>query len=112
MSTLGGRSEPVAQLGSDDRSQPSPPGSGPMHLVGIGGAGMSGIARLLLARGVPVTGSDAKESPVLDDLRRRGARVTVGHQAENVCGAARVVFTAAVKDDNPELREARRLHLP
>lgn len=84
-------------------------GPGPVHLVGIGGAGMSGIARLLLSRGVQVTGSDAKESPVLDELRRLGARISVGHEAGNVRGAARVVYTAAVKVDNPELEEARRL---
>ena len=68
---------------------------------------MSGIARLLLARGLPVTGSDAKVSPVLDELRRLGATVRVGHSAENVAGVARVVYTAAVTEDNPELREAR-----
>jgi len=70
---------------------------------------MSGIARLLLSRGVTVTGSDAKESPVLDELRLLGARVSVGHDAGNVRGAARVVYTAAVKADNPELKEAHRL---
>lgn len=83
----------------------------PVHLVGIGGAGMSGIARLLLARGIPVSGSDVREDAVLDDLRRLGARVVVGHRAENVSGAARVVYTAAVKQDNPELLAARRLGL-
>lgn len=85
--------------------------AGPIHLVGIGGAGMSGIARLLLARGAPVTGSDMKEDPVLDELRRLGALITVGHRAENVTGAARVVYTAAVKEDNPELQAARKLGL-
>src|SRR5690348_12625656 len=84
-------------------------GSGPVHLVGIGGAGMSGIARLLLSRGVTVTGSDAKDGPVPDELRRLGAHVSVGHAAGNVGGATRVVYTAAVKEDNPELKEARRL---
>src|SRR5713101_4180395 len=88
-----------------------PSSSGPIHLVGIGGAGMSGIARLLLARGVAVTGSDLREDPVLDELRRLGARINVGHRAENVSGATRVVYTAAVKEDNPELAEARRLGL-
>ncbi len=86
-----------------------PPSAGPIHLVGIGGAGMSGIARLLLARGVFVTGSDAKESPAVEELRALGARIAVGHRPESVHGAARVVFTAAVRDDNPELVEARRL---
>src|SRR5437773_540889 len=72
----------------------APDPAAPVHLVGIGGAGMSGIARLLLARGILVTGSDAKEDPVLDELRRLGARVTLGHRAENVSGAGRVVYTA------------------
>lgn len=72
---------------------------------------MSGIARLLLARGVPVSGSDVREDPVLDELRRLGARVMVGHRAENVAGATYVVFTAAVREDNPEVAEARRLGL-
>jgi UDP-N-acetylmuramate--alanine ligase len=83
-------------------------GTGPIHLIGIGGAGMSGIARLLLARGVRVSGSDAHQGPVLEELRRLGAVVTVGHRAENVAGATRVVFTAAVKPDNPEMAEAQR----
>jgi UDP-N-acetylmuramate--alanine ligase len=72
---------------------------------------MSGIARLLLARGVRVSGSDTKEGPVLVELRRLGASITVGHQAENVRGAARVIYTAAIRQDNPELAEARRLGL-
>jgi UDP-N-acetylmuramate--alanine ligase len=106
-----------SRKGKDQAKNPPRPDScaiapsAPVHLVGIGGAGMSGIARLLLARGIPVTGSDAKEDPVLDELRRLGARVTVGHQAENVRGAGRLVYTAAVKEDNPELQEARRLGL-
>jgi UDP-N-acetylmuramate--alanine ligase len=99
----------VAEVNGDsDDSHCSTERSGPFHLVGIGGAGMSGIARLLLSRGAVVTGSDARESPVLGELRRMGARVAVGHQAENVAGAARVIYTAAAKADNPELQEAER----
>src|SRR5215212_1725847 len=88
-----GASQVVSQP-QESAAPASSPRPGPIHLVGIGGAGMSGIARLLLARGLPVTGSDAKDSPVLDELRRLGATVRVGHRAENVAGAARVIYTA------------------
>ncbi len=87
---------PVAQLGR-------------VHFVGIGGAGMSGIARILLARGVPVSGSDRATSAQLDELAALGAVVHVGHAAANVGEADTVVTTpSAIRDDNPELVEARR----
>lgn len=82
------------------------------HFIGIGGAGMSGLARLMLAQGHQVSGSDLKESDTTRALREAGATVAVGHQAENVQGATQVVYTAAAKEDNPELVEARRLGLP
>jgi UDP-N-acetylmuramate--alanine ligase len=78
-----------------------------VHLVGIGGAGMSGIARLLLARGGAVSGSDARESRVLAALRASGARVVVGHAAENVEGSETVVVSTAIRETNPELVAAR-----
>jgi UDP-N-acetylmuramate--alanine ligase len=84
---------------------------GRVHFVGIGGAGLSGIARIMLARGVPVTGSDAKDSSALEPLRALGAEVYVGHRAEHVHGADTVVVSTAVRDDNPEVVEARRLGL-
>jgi UDP-N-acetylmuramate--alanine ligase len=80
---------------------------GRVHFVGIGGAGLSGIARIMLARGVTVSGSDAKESRTLDALRALGARVHVGHRAEQVRDADTVVVSTAVRDDNPEVVEAR-----
>ncbi|HVE75084.1 MAG TPA: UDP-N-acetylmuramate--L-alanine ligase [Mycobacteriales bacterium] len=80
---------------------------GPVHLVGIGGAGMSGIARVLLARGVAVTGSDAKDSRTLAALRALGATVHVGHHADHLAAAATVVVSAAVPETNPELAAAR-----
>jgi UDP-N-acetylmuramate--alanine ligase len=80
---------------------------GPVHLIGIGGVGMSGIARLLLARGVAVSGSDAKESAVLAGLRSDGARVSIGHRAEQVPAEGTLVVSSAVRADNPELVEAR-----
>ena len=83
------------------------PDLGRVHLVGIGGAGMSGIARVLLARGVPVTGSDAKDSRAVAELRVLGAQVWVGHSAEHVAQADTVVVSSAIRDTNPELRAAR-----
>lgn len=80
---------------------------GPIHLIGIGGVGMSGIARLLLRRGVQVSGSDAKESAVLAGLRADGAQVSIGHRADQVPAAGTLVVSSAVRADNPELVEAR-----
>ena len=78
-----------------------------VHLVGIGGAGMSGIARVLLARGATVSGSDAKDSRTLAALRALGARVHVGHDAEHLGDARTVVVSTAIRPDNPELVAAR-----
>ncbi|HEX6208589.1 MAG TPA: UDP-N-acetylmuramate--L-alanine ligase [Actinomycetota bacterium] len=83
-----------------------------VHLVGVGGAGMSGIARLLLARGIAVSGSDLKDSPGLALLRGAGAEVTVGHRPENVGSAEAVVVSTAIGRDNPEVVAARRRGLP
>jgi UDP-N-acetylmuramate--alanine ligase len=80
---------------------------GPVHLIGVGGVGMSGIALMLLARGVPVSGSDAKESAMLDRLRAAGASVSIGHRAEQVPVDGTLVVSSAVRADNPELVEAR-----
>jgi UDP-N-acetylmuramate--alanine ligase len=84
---------------------------GRVHFVGIGGAGLSGIARIMLARGIPVSGSDAQESGVLASLRELGAVCSVGHAAAQVHGADTVVVSTAVREDNPEVVEARRLGL-
>jgi UDP-N-acetylmuramate--alanine ligase len=80
---------------------------GAVHLVGIGGAGMSGIARILVDLGRPVSGSDAKDSPVLRALAAEGAVVHVGHDAAHVAGADTVVVSSAVRDSNVELVAAR-----
>ncbi|HEY6793406.1 MAG TPA: UDP-N-acetylmuramate--L-alanine ligase [Kineosporiaceae bacterium] len=80
---------------------------GRVHFIGIGGAGMSGIARILLTRGLQVSGSDAKDSRGLAALRALGADVCVGHAAEHVDGAATVVVSSAVRESNPELARAR-----
>jgi UDP-N-acetylmuramate--alanine ligase len=79
---------------------------GRVHFVGIGGAGLSAIARIMLARGIPVSGSDGVDSPVLDALRTLGARVDVGHSAAQLGDADTVVVSTAVRDDNPEYVEA------
>ena len=84
---------------------------GRVHLVGIGGAALSGIARLMLARGIAVTGSDAQDTPTLHTLRMLGADCFVGHDAGQVGAADTVVVSTAVRDDNPEVVEARRLGL-
>jgi len=77
-----------------------------LHLVGIGGAGMRNVARLLLARGVGVSGSDLKDSHALDDLRERGATVFIGHRAEQVGRPDAVVISTAVPSTNPEVCHA------
>jgi UDP-N-acetylmuramate--alanine ligase len=80
---------------------------GRVHFVGIGGAGMSGIARIMLGRGIAVSGSDAKDSDVLAGLREMGARTYVGHAAGQVADAATVVVSTAIRETNPELVAAR-----
>ncbi len=95
-----------AAAGAAEVADPST-GLGAVHLVGIGGAGMSGIARVLLARGARVSGSDAKQSRALAELRVLGATVHIGHRAEHVVGADTVVVSSAIREGNPELRAAR-----
>ena len=91
------------------RVDPVPvPELGTVPFTGIGGAGMSGIARIMLARGVKVSGSDAAASDLLTALARAGADVHVGHAAENIDGADTLVVSTAIRPDNPELAEARR----
>ena len=75
---------------------------GHVHFIGIGGAGLSAIARIMLARGISVSGSDGVDSPTLAGLRALGARVHVGHAAEQLGDADTVVVSTAVREDNPE----------
>ena len=86
------------------------------HLVGIGGAGMSGIARILADRGFAVSGSDARDSPMLAGLAARGVLTAVGHDASNLQllpgGPTAVVVSTAVRPDNPEVLAARELKIP
>ncbi|MEV7428835.1 UDP-N-acetylmuramate--L-alanine ligase [Nocardioides sp. NPDC092400] len=81
---------------------------GGVHFVGIGGAGLSAIARIMLARGIAVSGSDGVHSPTLDSLRAAGATVHVGHAATQVGDADTLVVSTAVREDNPEYLEAVR----
>jgi UDP-N-acetylmuramate--alanine ligase len=83
-----------------------------VHFVGIGGAGMSGIAEVLLTLGYRVSGSDARRSEAVERLERLGAKVFVGHAASQVEGAHVVVYSSAVARDNPELQAARQRKIP
>jgi UDP-N-acetylmuramate--alanine ligase len=85
---------------------------GPIHFVGIGGIGMSGIAEVLCNLGYTVQGSDASEGANVVRLREKGIKVTVGHKAENVTGADVLVVSTAIKRDNPELMAARAQRIP
>ncbi len=85
---------------------------GPIHFVGIGGIGMSGIAEVLLNLGYRVQGSDLKASKITDRLASLGAEIFVGQRAENLKNAAVVVVSTAIKPGNPELDEARAQGLP
>jgi UDP-N-acetylmuramate--alanine ligase len=80
---------------------------GSVHFIAIGGAGMSGVARVMLAQGIPVSGSDAKESLVLTALAAEGAVVYIGHDATHLEGAHTVVISSAIRENNVELQEAR-----
>src|ERR1700704_3759445 len=85
---------------------------GPIHFVGIGGIGMSGIAEVLSNLGYTVQGSDASESANVSRLRDKGIAISIGHNAGNVAGADVLVVSTAIKRDNPELMAARTLRIP
>ena len=83
-----------------------------IHCIGIGGIGLSAIAEILLSRGYEVSGSDMKESAETVRLASKGARVFIGHRAENVEQADLLVFSAAVGQDNPEMKRAEERGIP
>ena len=85
---------------------------GPVHFVGIGGIGMSGIAEVMLNLGYKVQGSDIKANPNVERLRAKGAQIAIGHAGENVEGAGAIVVSTAIKPDNPELVAARAAKIP
>src|SRR5690606_17885428 len=79
----------------------------PVHFIAIGGSGMNGIASAFLDLGYPVSGSDRQDSKYLQGLKQRGARAYVGHAAEQLGDARTVIASSAIREDNPELVEAR-----
>ncbi|MGD9806213.1 MAG: UDP-N-acetylmuramate--L-alanine ligase [Hyphomicrobiaceae bacterium] len=85
---------------------------GPVHILGIGGIGMSAIAEILRAKGYTVQGTDQKESANVQRLRTKGIKVFIGHEAANIEGARYVVISTAVKAGNPELEAARAKGIP
>ena len=85
---------------------------GPIHFVGIGGIGMSGIAEVLLNLGYTVQGSDLKASKITERLQSLGATIFIGQEGKNLAAAEVVVISSAIKSDNPELQEARLKGLP
>jgi UDP-N-acetylmuramate--alanine ligase len=85
---------------------------GPVHFVGIGGIGMSGIAEVMLNLGYTVQGSDQSESANVKRLRDKGVKISIGHSAENLTGVRVVVVSSAIRSDNPELVAARAERLP
>jgi UDP-N-acetylmuramate--alanine ligase len=92
--------------------RPVPFDLGPVHFVGIGGIGMSAIAEIMLRIGYQVQGSDARAGANTERLERLGAKVFIGHKAAHIEGASALVFTSAVKPDNPELAAARARRIP
>ena len=82
-----------------------------VQFIGIGGAGMSALAKILVEKGYEVSGSDMKESTMTGILRDLGAKIFIGHKAENVVGAEAIVVSSAIREENPEVVEANRLGL-
>ena len=92
--------------------RPAPFELGPVHFIGIGGIGMSGIAEIMLRLGYQVQGSDAKAGANTERLEKLGARVFIGHAAGQIEGAAAVVYSSAIKPGNPEMEAARATRIP
>lgn len=88
------------------------PKSKNIHFIGIGGVSMSALAIILKNDGFNITGSDFKESKTTESLRKQGISVMIGHSGENITNASCVVYTAAIKEDNPELKYAKTLGVP
>ncbi|WP_432667518.1 UDP-N-acetylmuramate--L-alanine ligase [Wukongibacter baidiensis] len=83
-----------------------------VHLIGIGGIGMSALAEILLDKGFNVSGSDIKSSHITEKLKKNGVKLFIGHHEDNVVGSDIIVYTSAVKSDNPELTKAKSLDIP
>ena len=80
-----------------------------IHCIGVGGIGVSALAKILVSRGYNVSGSDMKESDMTDELKALGVRIYIGHRSENVEGADLVIYSAAIAPENPEMKRAQEL---
>lgn len=83
-----------------------------IHFIGIGGAGMSGIAEVLLNEGYQISGSDIAANAVTQSLSEKGATIFIGHEEQNVAQASVVVVSTAINEDNPEIKAARAAQIP
>jgi len=83
-----------------------------VHFIGIGGSSMSGLAEILLSQGYNVSGSDIKSSKATQKLESKGAQIFIGHSADNITSPDLVVYTVAVKEENPEMQRSRELNIP
>ena len=83
-----------------------------IHFVGIGGAGMSGIARIMLAQGLTISGSDVKRSGIIDSLENLGATIFIGHRAENIFGSHLLISSGAIGETNIEIATALQAGIP
>lgn len=86
--------------------------SGSVHLIGIGGIGMSALARILLAKGMPVSGSDREETPITKELAKLGAQIKIGHKESNCDGAGLIIVSTAITESNPEYAQALKRSIP
>src|SRR5579864_6771365 len=91
---------------------PAPFDLGPVHFIGIGGIGMSGIAEIMLRQGYTVQGSDAKAGANTQRLESLGAKVFIGHAAAHIDGASAIVHSSAIRPDNPEMTAGRAARIP
>lgn len=82
------------------------------HFIGIGGIGMSGLARILLQKGSEVSGSDSSSSTIIESLQKQGAEIYIGHAAQNIQNPSAVIYSTVIKEENPEVKEARDRKIP
>lgn len=82
------------------------------HFIGIGGIGMSALANILLQRGIKVTGSDMTSSSLVEELKKQGAQIYIGHAAQNIQSPCVVVYSSDIREENPEIQEAKNQTLP
>ena len=83
-----------------------------IHFIGIGGISMSGLAEILHEKGCRISGSDLQQSAITERLKNNGIAVYQGHNSENINGADLIIYTAAIREDNPELAEAKIRNIP